>query len=140
MGLRRTRLDQAVRHRSGSYRYAVAEAAAFAAQEMNLGVIAVFSLSGTMARHLAVLRPDARILAFTPSDETMRQLSVVWGIEPVKLDFSGTSFDLVTRADAALADLIGSDRDVVMMAGQLLDDGLSRMMRIHRIGSLAGSA
>ncbi|MGH9800286.1 MAG: pyruvate kinase, partial [Blastocatellia bacterium] len=80
---------------------AIAEAAIYAAQELNSTLIVVFSKSGTMARHLAALRPSQRIVAFTPQQRAYSALAAVWGIEPYLLDFEGHSSDLLARADDA---------------------------------------
>jgi len=42
-----------------------------------------------MARYVSNLRPEnAPIFAFTPSEEVCRQLSICWGIYPVKVSFT----------------------------------------------------
>ena len=49
----------------------------------------VFTRHGTMARYVSNLRPEhAPIFAFTPSEEVRRQLSIAWGVYPLRIDFS----------------------------------------------------
>ncbi len=49
----------------------------------------VFTRHGTMARNVSNLRPEhAPIFAFTPSEEVRRQLSILWGVWPVQLEFT----------------------------------------------------
>jgi pyruvate kinase len=51
--------------------------------------IIVFTRHGTMARNVSNLRPErAPIFAFTPSEEVQRQLSILWGISPVLVNFA----------------------------------------------------
>jgi pyruvate kinase len=51
--------------------------------------VIVFTRHGTMARHVSNLRPErAPIFAFTPSKQVQRQLSILWGISPVLLNFA----------------------------------------------------
>src|SRR6266404_3053152 len=51
--------------------------------------IIVFTRHGTMARNVSNLRPErAPIFAFTPSEEVRRQLSILWGVWPVQLEFT----------------------------------------------------
>ena len=64
------------------------EAAAFAADEMNARLIAVFTESGLMARRLAALRPDQRIIALTSSRQAINELSLIWGVESVMTETS----------------------------------------------------
>src|SRR5437660_1570156 len=48
----------------------------------------VFTRHGTMARNVSNLRPEhAPIFAFTPSEEVRRQLTLLWGVWPVQLEF-----------------------------------------------------
>jgi pyruvate kinase len=64
-------------------------AAVVLANSLQRAKIIVFTRHGTMARNVANLRPErAPIFAFTPSDEVQRQLSILWGISPVLLDFA----------------------------------------------------
>ncbi|MFZ4985631.1 MAG: pyruvate kinase [Blastocatellia bacterium] len=118
---------------------AIAEAASYAAQEIRSKLIVVFTKSGSMARHLAALRPTQRIVAFTPHETTYRALAAVWGIEPCLLDFTGRTFDLLARADEVLVSRQLSRRGetVVAMAGRLPEQpSLSSMMKLHRIGEM----
>jgi pyruvate kinase len=58
------------------------------ANSLTRAKIIVFTRHGTMARHVSNLRPEhAPIFAFTPSEEVRRQLSLCWGIRPLRLDF-----------------------------------------------------
>src|SRR5882724_6972705 len=51
--------------------------------------IIVFTRHGAMAQNVSKLRPEnAPIFAFTSSEEVYRQLSICWGIYPVKIDFT----------------------------------------------------
>ena len=48
----------------------------------------VFTLHGTMARHVSNLRPEhAPVFAFTPDETVRRQLAICWGVCPVRIDF-----------------------------------------------------
>jgi pyruvate kinase len=50
--------------------------------------IIVFTRHGAMARNVSKLRPEnAPIFAFTSSEEVYRQLSIYWGVYPVRIDF-----------------------------------------------------
>ena len=118
---------------------AIAEAASYAAQEIRSKLIVVFTKSGSMARHLAALRPSQRIVAVTPHETTYRSLAAVWGIEPCLLDFSGRTSDLLARADESIVSkgLAQRGETVVAMAGLLPEQpSLSSMMKLHRIGEM----
>jgi pyruvate kinase len=58
------------------------------ANSLRRAKIIVFTRHGTMARYVSNLRPEnAPIFAFTPSEEVRRQLSMAWGVYPVRIDF-----------------------------------------------------
>ena len=123
--------------RSGSYGRAVAEAAAFAAEEAGCRLIVVITQSGHMARRIAALRPRQRIIALTPSEAALRQLAILWGVEPFLLEeCPPASDDLLTRADRALLEYRLAERDeaVVVMAGRLSDVSISLSMKLHQVG------
>ncbi len=116
---------------------AIAEAAVYAAQELNAGLIVVFSKSGKMARHLAALRPAQRIVVFTPLERSRNALAAVWGIEPHLLNFDGDNADLLARADEALIrlGLAAPGETVVVMAGRIPNrQSLSSIMKLHQVG------
>jgi pyruvate kinase len=124
---------------SGQEGRAIAEAAAFAAQELRSRLVVVFSKSGTMARHLAALRPSQRVIAFTPHQKSYSSLAAVWGIESHMLDFSGRSSEVLSRLDDALIKLGLTERGetIVVMAGRIPEQpSLSSMMKLHRIGEI----
>jgi pyruvate kinase len=51
--------------------------------------IVVFTQHGTMARNVSSLRPEkAPIFAFTSSERVYRQLSILWGVCPARIDFA----------------------------------------------------
>lgn len=126
-------------HQKGTEGRAIAEAAIYAAQELKTKLIIVFSKSGTMARHLAALRPAQRIIAFTPQQRAHSALAAVWGIEPHLLNFDGRSSDLLALADEVLIKqgLAVRGETIVAMAGRIPNQpSLSSMMKLHQVGEI----
>ena len=118
---------------------AIAEAAVYAAKEIQAPLIIVFSKSGTMARHLAALRPSTPVITFTPQEKTRNALSAVWGLEPHLLDFGCHSFELLARADEELMrlGLVQRGQTIIAMAGRLPEQpSLSSMMKLHKVGEI----
>src|SRR5204862_1939406 len=76
-------ISKLVGKQSGRVSRALCEAAAFAADEMNTRLIAVFTESGLMASRLSSLRPDQRIVALTSSREVINELALVWVVDSV---------------------------------------------------------
>jgi pyruvate kinase len=122
---------------TGAEGRAIAEAAIYAASELRSKIIVVFSKSGAMARHLAALRPEQRIIAFTPQARTYSALAAVWGIEPYLLSFEGRGSELLERADQAMIQegLTSQGEIIVVMAGRIPEQpSLSSMMKLRRVG------
>ncbi|HVG18788.1 MAG TPA: pyruvate kinase [Blastocatellia bacterium] len=129
--------------RSGSYGRAISEAAVFAAEEAGCPLIVVITQSGHMARRIASLRPRQRSIALTSSEQTRRQLAIVWGVEPYPLDeCSPAADDLLQCADKALVQqgLAERGQSVVVMAGRLKDITISLSMKLHRVGDFTPQA
>jgi pyruvate kinase len=122
---------------SGSYSRAICEAAAFAAEEMDAEVIAVFTESGLMARRLSALRPNQRIIALTPSKDVQNQLAAIWGVEAILHPQCEATEDLLNLGERILIErgIVKPDDMVVLMAGRLSGLGLSSSMKLHKIKS-----
>jgi pyruvate kinase len=59
------------------------------ANSLERAKIVVFTHHGTMARNVSNLRPEhAPIFAFTSSERVYRQLSILWGVYPVRINFA----------------------------------------------------
>jgi pyruvate kinase len=56
------------------------------AENVEARVISTITHSGNTARRIAKFRPRVPIIAFTESEEVCRQLGLVWGVHPVKID------------------------------------------------------
>lgn len=56
------------------------------AENVEAKVISTITHSGSTARRIAKFRPRVPIVAFTESDKVRRQLGLVWGVQPVKID------------------------------------------------------
>jgi pyruvate kinase len=55
------------------------------AERVNARLIVVFTESGTTARHIARHRPGQPILALSPREKTLRELSFTWGVFPERI-------------------------------------------------------
>ena len=80
-------------------------AAVVLANSLARSKIIVFTRHGTMARNVSSLRPDrATIFAFTPSEEVRRQLSICWGVFPIRIEFSNDPNVTIETAQKCLRD------------------------------------
>lgn len=128
-------VSKLVGRQTGRVSRALCEAAAFAADEMNTRIIAVFTESGLMARRLSSLRPDQRIIALTSSREAMNELALIWGVESVKIARSRSTEEILKIGEQTLlqADLAKTGETVVVMAGRLSGLGLSSSVTLYTI-------
>jgi pyruvate kinase len=56
------------------------------AENVEAKVISTITHSGSTARRIAKFRPNVPIVAYTESSDVRRQLGMVWGVRPVKID------------------------------------------------------
>ncbi|HMG34295.1 MAG TPA: pyruvate kinase [Blastocatellia bacterium] len=153
--------DSQYQMRSGSEGRAIAEAASYAARELSARLIVVVTRSGEMARLIAALRPEQRIIALTPLESTRVRLAVRWGVEPYRLtggrseDSSRSERDseddhpdasnpisesmpenlLAVVEQKLLGEKLAEPGEtVIVMAGEMSDPSIANSMRLRRIG------
>ncbi|MBI5111267.1 MAG: pyruvate kinase [Rhodovulum sp.] len=77
--------------------HAVAAAAADLAESIGAPAIVAFTSSGTTATRIARKRPPLPILAITPSRETARRMSLLWGVHASLAGDVGSYEEMVER-------------------------------------------
>jgi pyruvate kinase len=132
---RRSIVSKLVGRQSGRVSRALCEAAAFAADEMNTRIIAVFTESGLMARRLSSLRPDQRIVALTSSREAINELALIWGVDSVMTQPSRSTEELLKVGEQTLlqAGVVELGETIVIMAGRLSGLGLSSSVTLYTV-------
>jgi pyruvate kinase len=114
---------------------ATVRAAAYAAYEANVRLIAVYTETGTTARMLAGERPPTHILAFTPSQRAIQKLALIWGIVACKIPPGRTSHELTLNGDRILREraLVKRGDRIVQIAGTVRQSGLTNTMTIREM-------
>jgi pyruvate kinase len=132
---KRSIISKLIGRQTGRVSRALCEAAAFAADEMNTRIIAVFTESGLMARRLSSLRPDQRIIALTSSRKAINELALIWGVESVLTTPSKSTEQLLKIGEQTLlrADLVDLGETIVIMAGRLSGLGLSSSVTLYTV-------
>ena len=64
---------------------ATAELICHASEELKMKVIVAFTETGTTARLISKNRPRPPIIAFSPNQDTRRQIALLWGVLPRKI-------------------------------------------------------
>jgi pyruvate kinase len=120
---------------------AIAKAAVEIAATVNARFLVAFTETGTSARLLAMHRPAAPLLAFTPRAETRSQLALTWGVETFLVPPVAHTDEMVRQVDAALIELgrceVG-DQIVIVAGSPPGIAGSTNATRVHRVGDAVG--
>jgi len=117
---------------------AISLAARQIAETLKLAAIVCYTSSGTTGLRASRERPQVPILALSPSIQTARRLSVVWGLHCVVTHDATDPDDMVNNACRIVAEEeFGKPGDrVIISAGVPLGTpGATNMLRIAYIGS-----
>ncbi len=114
----------------------ICESMAHAAEDLNVGAIAVFTETATTARMLSKYRPAARIYAFSPNQAVCNRMNLLWGVTPVHCP-SHLSVELM--AEFAARELLGmqvlASGDIFgLIAGTTQTEGATNFLRLIRAG------
>ena len=89
----------------GDERQKTVASAVVLANSLRGAKIIVFTRHGKMARNVSNLRPEkAPIFAFTSSKRVYRQLSILWGVYPIRIDFAEDPNATIHAAEKFLRD------------------------------------
>ncbi len=77
---------------------AIGFATAQMAMDLDVSTIITCTQSGMTARMLAKYRPSVPIIAVSPSLDTVRQLTLVWGVYPIKSEQFDNTDDMLKKA------------------------------------------
>ena len=80
----------------------ITEAARLLAEDQNVTIIAVFTVSGRTARLTSKERVRVPIFAFTPNRRTYTRLGMYWNVTPFLIPFADTVEKLLSRVENAL--------------------------------------
>lgn len=120
---------------------AVSQAAGSVARSVRARAIIPLTRSGATARMVSKYRPASLIFAITPSFNTWRELSLVWGVTPY---LTGIAGDLETSVSDALNILqdhgvVEAGNNVVFTSGVPLGEpGSTNMVHVHTVGKIIG--
>ncbi|PZP30283.1 MAG: pyruvate kinase [Kocuria rhizophila] len=124
---------------------AVTRAAVTMARQLDVNYICTFTQSGDSARRLSRLRPSRPILAFTPVQNVMALLSLLWGVHPIMVKQVHHTDEMTKQVDHYMLEkgLAGPDDLVIICAGSPPGvAGSTNLVKVHRVGDLddAGEA
>lgn len=114
---------------------ATVRAAAYAAVHSRAKAIAIFTDSGSTARHLAKERVGTPIWAFTPNEETRQQLALSWGINATTIPKGASSHEETLTGERVMLEsgLVQKGDRVVMVFGTTRDPGMTNIMHVRTL-------
>ena len=132
--LPQTPIDQ---HES-SFATAVARACTAAAAQLGIGTICVYTRTGETARLVAEYRPQARIVAFTASEQAYRRMALYWGVNArrVTKPYESTDEMILDIAQTLLASREAMRGEAVVIASAVPPNRATfgaSMMQLHRL-------
>ena len=131
------RLLHDVLHSHGTITESISCAAVEIAGEVDARAIVTATMSGQTARMVARHRPSIPVVAVTPSQSTLFQLLLVWGVLPVQVaEFDNTDdmVQVMVRA-ARQKGFVGLGDSVVLIAGIPFGSaGETNMLKVHVVG------
>ncbi len=117
---------------------ATAQACVDAADNLDLAAIVAFTESGSTARLISKYRPHADIYAYTPLEETYRQMALYAGVTPLRFTRVESTDEMINYAEQNLVDLgIVKTGDSVVMAAGIPPNraAATNLMKLHLVGS-----
>lgn len=107
------------------------------AYELGAGAILTSTESGYTAKMVARHRPPTRIVATTPSDTTLRQLALVWGVHPHLTPRYRTTDEMirsVVRVAVEAGHVSEGDLVVITAGLPLPARGRTNLLTLHVVG------
>jgi pyruvate kinase len=116
----------------------IAKAAGIFVDEMPIKAILAFTQGGFSARLIAKHRPRTKILVATEKNSTLRQLGLIWGAIPMKIEKYGDTDKMVVDA-VAQAKKIGhlqNEDNIVVISGSILSPGKTNLLRAYEVSDI----
>jgi pyruvate kinase len=139
-----TALDYAeILRRKGAVAQTITDAVGYAtctvAHNLHAAAILTATQSGYTSRVIAKYRPKAPIIAVTPQEKVLRQLTMVWGVHPVLKEQASSTDEMFASAITAGLDqgLIKNGDLVVITAGHPVGvPGTTNLIKVHTVGDI----
>ena len=134
-------LENRIRDVEKSMTNSIGRSACVIARDLGAEAIITATTSGNTSRAIAKFRPETPIIASTPFEKVKNQLSLVWGITPVKvLNFKDTDNLIDASMEVAVSKgFIKSGDLVVLTAGVPAGiAGSTNLLKIENVSEILG--
>jgi len=118
---------------------ALAHGVSVIVKDMDAGLVAIWSSQGGTARYLSQNRLRVPVLGCSSSERAMRQMGLMFGVRPVRMDHPTHSEDFVHQLDALLRDRGWADPGdpVVIVKGDPIGTpGVTNQVQLHYVGDV----
>jgi len=114
---------------------AIGRAVVQVGQEIDASLIVTSTWSGYTARQVARERPRRPMVAFTPREDVVRQLALVWGVTPVLAPPYEATDDMLNTITRLLSERgeVNPGETVVVAGGIPAGEGKTNFIKVHRI-------
>jgi len=128
---RRTRRRRA--HEKASISETICDSIAHAAEDLDMGAIAVFTQSGHTAKLVSKYRPKCPIFAFARSATVCHWMNLLWGVYPLMAGSSNSVESMVVEAESVLlhGGRVRIGEVIGVVAGTQMASGSTDFMRLH---------
>jgi pyruvate kinase len=117
--------------RGSSVADSISEGACRIALEVGAKAIVVPTFSGSSARKVARFRTPVPVIALSPREDTLRQLSLVWGVVSRSIQTFGSVEDAVETSRSIAREVCGTEGTVVLAAGLPLGEpGRTNLIKV----------
>ena len=116
---------------------AISHATVQIAQELEANAIMSITESGYTARMVAKYRPKATVIGVSPVDESLRRMTLYWGVVPLKGENKPSTDSLIDASlkDALAAGLIKKGDSLVVTAGMHVGKvGSTNLIQVVNVG------
>ena len=120
---------------------AVGHAACHLAADVFARAIVTFTESGSSALLISKFRPRRQIYGITPREETLRRLSLYYGVKPFKIQRIKSTDDLILKSEKVLLqNKVAHKGDLLVFVAGVPTGipGTTNLIKIHRLGEFKG--
>lgn len=129
--------DYLKQYRSTDVPTAICESVVDSANHLNAKLICASTISGTTARIISNLKPNAIILGLCPNAKVGRSLALNWGVYPVILPICESTDEVLTESINKAREFMDLDKgDIVITTGSFPNTGIAtptNLMKIEEI-------
>jgi pyruvate kinase len=111
----------------------ICESIAHAAEDLDMGAIAVFTQSGHTAKLVSKYRPKCPIFAFARTAPVCNWMNLLWGVYPMMAGSSNSGESMVSEAESVLlhGGRVRIGEVIGVVAGTQMASGSTDFMRLH---------